>query len=270
MKALMKIELERAFKNKWFYISVSITLLIVLMDIWQNVLPIRIHIEDYLNESTYQCPGLYMQWMELNLSAPSMIYHFIIPLLAALPYSMSIYTDIKNHYMNNIVTKIEKKKYYLSKLITQFISGGCIAILPLLCSFIITAMILPAIHPVAVTGQYPVQVNAIFGDLFFYNPLLFVIVLLIIDFIGFGLINCIAYIFADLLDNKYMVALSPFIIYFLQYVVCSMVGRDSIRTYLQVVHMRVKSLGYIWLDFIILTMAIVIAYMVRCKRKDIL
>ena len=30
MKALMKIELERAFKNKWFYISVSITLLIVL------------------------------------------------------------------------------------------------------------------------------------------------------------------------------------------------------------------------------------------------
>ncbi len=270
MKALMKIELERAFKNKWFYVSVSITLLIVLMDIWQNVLPIRKDMESWLNGSDYQCPGLYMQWMELNLSAPSMIYHFIIPLLAALPYSMSIYTDAKTHYMNNIVTKIEKKKYYLSKLITQFISGGCIATLPLLCSFIITAMILPAIHPVAAVGQYPFRKSEVFGDLFFYNPLLFVIVLLIIDFIGFGLINCIAYIFADLLDNKYMVALSPFIIYFLQYVVCSMIGRDSIRTYLQVVHMRVKSLGYIWLDFIILIAVIVIAYIIRCKRKNIL
>ena len=103
MKALMKIELERAFKNKWFYISVSITLLIVLMDIWQNVLPIRKNIEFWLNGSDYQCPGLYMQWMEINLRAPSMIYHFIIPLLAALPYSMSIYTDVKNHYINNII-----------------------------------------------------------------------------------------------------------------------------------------------------------------------
>ena len=142
MKALMKIELERAFKNKWFYVSVTITLLIVLMDIWQNVLPFRKNMEFWLNESDYQCPGLYLQWMEINLRAPSMIYHFIIPLLAALPYSMSIYTDAKTHYMNNIVTKIEKKKYYLSKLITQFISGGCIATLPLLCSFIVTAMLL--------------------------------------------------------------------------------------------------------------------------------
>ena len=108
-------------------------------------------------------------------------------------------------------------------------------------------MILPAIHPVAATGQYPLKVNWKYLVIFFYNPLLFVIVLLIIDFIGFGMINCIAYIFADLLDNKYMVALSPFIIYFLQYVVCSMIGRDSMRTYLQVVHMRVKYLGDILL-----------------------
>lgn len=270
MRALIKIELERAFKNKWFYISVSITLLIVIMDIWKNVLPFRKNIELYLNESSYQCPGLYMQWMELNLKAPSMMYHFIIPLLAALPYSMSIYTDVKNHYINNIVTKIEKKKYYLSKLVTQFISGGCIATLPLLCSFIITAMILPAIHPVAATGQYPFNKGMIFGDLFFYNPLLYVIVTFLIDFVGFGIINCIAYIFADLLDNKYMVALSPFIIYFLQYVVCSMIGRDSMRTYLQVVHMRVKDIGFIVLDFVILITVIVIAHIVRCKRKDIL
>ena len=122
----------------------------------------------------------------------------------------------------------------------------------------------------AATGQYPLKVSAVFGDLFFYNPLLFVIVLLIIDFIGFGMINCIAYIFADLLDNKYMVALSPFIIYILQYVVCSLIGRDSIRTYLQVVHMRVQYLGYILFDFTVLIAAIVIAYIVRCKRKDIL
>lgn len=131
-------------------------------------------------------------------------------------------------------------------------------------------MILPAIHPVAAVGQYPFRKSEVFGDLFFYNPLLFVIILLIIDFIGFGMINCIAYIFADLLDNKYMVALSPFIIYFLQYVVCSMIGRDSIRMYLQVVHMRVNSLGYIFLDFTVLAAAIVIAYMIRCKRKDTL
>ena len=33
MKTLLKIELERAFKNKWFYITLCIELVLVIADV---------------------------------------------------------------------------------------------------------------------------------------------------------------------------------------------------------------------------------------------
>lgn len=40
------------------------------------------------------------------------------------------------------------------------------------------------------------------------------VIVFLFAFVGFGLINCIAYIFADLVNNRFMVALTPFMMYF--------------------------------------------------------
>ena len=47
MKTLLKIELERAFKNKWFYITLLIELVLVLVDIAAVVLHVRMAYEDF-------------------------------------------------------------------------------------------------------------------------------------------------------------------------------------------------------------------------------
>ena len=47
------------------------------------------------------------------------------------------------------------------------------------------------------------------------------VIVFLFAFVGFGLINCIAYIFADLVNNRFMVALTPFMMYFFYYIVCS-------------------------------------------------
>ena len=99
MNKLIKIEMERAFKNKMLIISVVIGLGI-------------------------QLPGLYMKWMGVRPGSYVFLYYFIMPLLTALPYSISILMDVKKHYVNNIFTRIDKKKYYKAKLFAQFIVGG--------------------------------------------------------------------------------------------------------------------------------------------------
>lgn len=46
MKTLLKIELERAFKNKWFYIILFIELVLVIVDVSTVALPARRAYED--------------------------------------------------------------------------------------------------------------------------------------------------------------------------------------------------------------------------------
>jgi len=93
-----------------------------------------------------------------------------MPLLTALPYSISILMDVKKHYVNNIFTRIDKKKYYKAKLFAQFIVGGFVASFPLVISFVVTAMILPAFKPESVSSQFNFSKLSVFGDLFFKAP----------------------------------------------------------------------------------------------------
>ena len=157
MNKLIKIEMERAFKNKMLIISVVIGLVIVGFNIWNEIIPARKTLDKLLEMGKYsgiQLPGLYMKWMGVRPGSYVFLYYFIMPLLTALPYSISILMDVKKHYVNNIFTRIDKKKYYKAKLFAQFIVGGFVASFPLVISFVVTAMILPAFKPESVSSQF--------------------------------------------------------------------------------------------------------------------
>lgn len=277
MRQLIKIEIERAFKNKMFYLSLLFALTIVGFDIYKNMIMVRISditpiIENEKLAISCQIPNVFSQWTELSTKQFAMLLHFILPILTALPYSMTIYSDIKKNYINNIAVRIDKQKYYFSKLFTQFIVGGAIAAIPAIVSLIAATICLPVIQPQAAAGFYHIaSKNLLFGDLFILNPYLFCVIAIVIDFVGFGLINCIAYIFANLLNNAFMVILSPFIIYFLQYVACTMIGRHTTaRDYLFASNIRYSDILWILFDIIILVTAIIVTHVIKCKHADLL
>ena len=63
MNKLIKIEMERAFKNKMLIISVVIGLVIVGFNIWNEIIPARKTLDKLLEMGKYsgiQLPGLYM------------------------------------------------------------------------------------------------------------------------------------------------------------------------------------------------------------------
>lgn len=218
--------------------------------------------------SGIQLPGLYMKWMGVRPGSYAFLYYFIMPLLTALPYSISILMDVKKHYVNNIFTRIDKKKYYKAKLFAQFIVGGFVASFPLVISFVVTAMILPAFKPESVSSQFNFSKLSVFGDLFFKAPFAMAVIVFLFAFVGFGLINCIAYIFADLVNNRFMVALTPFMIYFFYYIVCSSIGRDGPMEYLTASKLRYSELKFMIIDMVMLIVLITVSYFVRSRRKD--
>ena len=64
MNKLIKIEMERAFKNKMLIISVVIGLVIVGFNIWNEIIPARKTLDKLLEMGKYsgiQLPGLYMK-----------------------------------------------------------------------------------------------------------------------------------------------------------------------------------------------------------------
>lgn len=68
MKTLLKIELERAFRNKWFYITLLIELILVIVDVVTVALPVRRAYEEfYIPLRDYQIPGAYCLWMDCTL-----------------------------------------------------------------------------------------------------------------------------------------------------------------------------------------------------------
>ena len=95
-----------------------------------------------------------------------------------------------------------------------------------------------------------------------------IIFLFLFAFVGFGLINCIAYIFADLVNNRFMVALTPFMMYFFYYIVCSSIGRDGPMEYLTASKLRYSELKFMIIDMVILIVLITVSYFVRSRRKD--
>ena len=119
MKKLLKIELERALKNKWFYICLLIGFAIVAKDIYAVAYNTRKYYYLDVNDAVYQFPGTYCKWMVTNCSSMYKLLHLIFPLLISVPYSYTIYSDIKGCYVGNIISRTDKKLYYGSKLITQ-------------------------------------------------------------------------------------------------------------------------------------------------------
>lgn len=269
MKILLKIELNRAFKNKWMYITLAVCLLAVLYDTVKIVIPTRNSMEFYINLWGYPIPNVYNRWMELNnLSTASRLLHFIFPLLICIPYSFSIYSDVEFKYIYNIIVRTDKKKYFLSKLITQFIVGFSVVMYTMIISFLITAELLPLGEPFSGL-QYAASANCILGKLFYKSPLMSTVLIMFFESVVFSIIGCLSFTFAYLLRNGVMVIVSAFTIFFFQEVISPLMGLKS--TMLEcsyIIQLTFDSVYVFILEISVLLVVVICSYFIRRKKKD--
>ncbi len=265
MKKLLKIELDRALNNKWFYICLVIGLACVVKDVYSVAYYTKEGYDLYVNMPYYQFPGVYCKWFVTNCSSMYKLLHLIFPLLISVPYSYTIYSDIKSGYAGNIVSRTDKKMYYGAKLITQFITGFLVVFIILATSFIATAAVLPMEHPTITSFTYGVHIETWIGKLFYTKPLIGAFAAVLLEAVTFGVIGCISFVFAYILANGIMVI----IIYYTEFIISSALGRPYMMDMSRIGLFKGIYIKPFFIEMLVLIIIIGISYIARVKKKDI-
>jgi len=213
MNRILKIELKRAFCNRLFLISLLIGCVIataqfvfVVCDCIQYVKIVPGHyMLSVFNQSICFMPSF---WTNL--------FFMIFPILAALPFADSFFTDRKSGYIKNIFTRTNKNHYYISKYIAVFLSGGLVVIIPLILNLYLTALVIPSVIPdVASQGFSLSGCGAIGASVFYTHPYIYFFVYTALIFVTAGLLATIALAFSNIIKFKYIIVLTPFLIFLL-------------------------------------------------------
>jgi len=262
MKSITKMELLRAFKNKYFYLAITIGIGITIWHYFRYsyILAEGIYkvykgtmFPTFFEKVLYGSPAV-QAWIGTQTVGYN-IYFFIMPLLCAIPYGVSLCLDKKSGYINNITTRVDKKKYYKAKVLAVFLSGGAVAVIPLVVNLLLCMCTLPIMFPLASSMLFPVTSYSLFGDLFYSHTSMYILIYLLFDLIFFGLLNCLCVVITYFEDNRFTVALSPFIIYFAVHVFCSWglgKGDYSPMVYTYLPHFYVQNAGIILAQILIL------------------
>ena len=215
---LFRIELKRAIFNKWTLISISIALVICLIPIPEKYEYMNMLNNDnafILDNGKVLCTTTaYQHWLLYDRFDNTIyIFLFILPILAALPYGASYYTDVKNGYIKNLLSRCSMREYCIAKYIATFITGGAVITVPIVVQFLILGLIFPLYTPYRTS--IPITGETSFGlDLLLDYPLLNTLMWCIIIFLVSGLLATISLSVSRYIYNFFGIILTPFVLSF--------------------------------------------------------
>lgn len=271
MQNILRFELKRAFCNRNFMISLIIGLVIVSSHLILNVLPSVGSLDNYLLGKGEYPLSLFNTWTggEGRSIQPS-LFNMLIPFLAAIPFMNSYYVDNKSGYVKNIFMKVEKKKYFIAKFISVFLSSGIVVILPLLIDLLLTAMFMPALIPDASSMTFSLNASCMLSGLFYQQPFLYLLVYFFIFFMYAGLLGVLGLTISFFVNNSLFVILSPFMLYILVDYVFFYLGASkfSIRVFLRMDQPHAVIGINVLIVYIVISLALVITYIFKGKKYE--
>ena len=286
MCSVLKLELKKAFKNKFFWISVVLGCLITLLSFehmvnmyYEGMSAISGNSTDIIYDPHIGINTVFNCWIGGEpFSLGSSIYFFVFPLLIALPYGWSYSEERKCGYRRMMITKTGKKKYYCAKYVAVFLSGGVAMVLPLIFNFWMTLLVVPAILPdVTMNMFYGVFGGSFLAELYYTVPFLYVAIYLFIDFVYCGFLVCICMAVSGIVRQKWGVVLIPFLLLLFVHVITDYIYSDpsvaykelSLLYFLRGVEVRYSFSGSIILLFAIGLLVISLIGIIKEYRNEI-
>ena len=286
MCSVLKLELKKAFKNKFFWISVVLGCLITLLSFehmvnmyYEGMSAISGNSTDIIYDPHIGINTVFNCWIGGEpFSLGSSIYFFVFPLLIALPYGWSYSEERKCGYRRMMITKTGKKKYYCAKYVAVFLSGGVAMVLPLIFNFWMTLLVVPAILPdVTMNMFYGVFGGSFLAELYYTVPFLYVAIYLFIDFVYCGFLVCICMAVSGIVRQKWGVVLIPFLLLLFVHVITDYIYSDPSVAYkelsplyfLRGVEVRYSVSGSIILLFAIGLLVISLIGIIKEYRNEI-
>lgn len=214
---LLKNELKKAIKNKFFITTLIIACVFALLSAWYKIDSYFYYrkLNQVLGSSGNPMTegfSLFNHWIGgESISLGFTLFFTLLPIIAALPYGWSYFIENKTGYVKTVVTRSSKWQYFLSKYVATFTAGGLVVLIPLVVNFLVVASFVPAITP---TKMYPLYYSVGFGSLwsqlFYTHPVIFVMLYLLLDFIFSGLFATMCLTVSFFIKSRIAVLLIPF------------------------------------------------------------
>lgn len=211
MNSILKFELKRAFINRFFVISVLLGSIISVLQTVEASFPYAF---DMNFEYDIYPMSVFNSYIGLSMTSVwTYVFFMVFPLVASLPYSSSYLSDVKSGYVKTIFIKTKKVYYFSAKLLAVFLSGGTAVLLPLNINLLLTALCVPAVIPDISVGIFPVFGDGFAAALYYTHPFIYILIYDLIIFVTSGVLACTALAFSHFIKYKYVVMLSPFLLF---------------------------------------------------------
>lgn len=224
MRTSLRTELYKALHNRMFFSALGIGIIISLI----NVVQCSGTVQEYTNwllrvisegrsiSTSYIGFSLFINWMGTNLiSFSRSLFFFIWPVLAAMPYGWSYSSERRSGYYNQVASRSSRKRYFCSKYIAVFVSGGLAVAVPLLFDLLANALVSPDAVPDVTLMIQPISNGCFLSGLYYTHPWVFALIWCFVDFLWGGVAACTCFLVGAKIRLQVIVMLVPFMIFVL-------------------------------------------------------
>lgn len=216
LKECMKTEIRKALFNRKTLIATGIVMALATWQIENTAINYHGMYTSYLSGDIQGNPmitsmSLFAHWMGADVASfLTSLFFFLLPVFAALPYGWSLAEEMKSAYIKNIIMRTTRKNYFISKYAAGFISGVCLAVIPLVYNFLTLALFLPALQMESIYPYGTIGQRCMWSELYYEQPFLYCMLYIMLDGLFAGLFASVATAFAFVEKKRIVVVLTPF------------------------------------------------------------
>lgn len=215
LKKTLKIEFRKVFSSKLFFLALVVGICLAGTQV--------IHVREYvdwvkegssqIHPSGFDSESLLINWLGMdNRTAIGMVFYLALPILAAMPFGSSYFTERKSGYYMQVTMRSGQKTYLCAKWIAAFVSGVIVIMIPLTLNLMANALICPLgkVHILSLTVYVGQEYFA--SKLFYENPILYIVMGLVLSSVWGGICAVVSLTAGMFLKNKILIIISPLIV----------------------------------------------------------
>ncbi len=240
--ALLRIEVERAFKSRMFWLMLLLGIVITGIEFVIATLRYSKDIIGTFDGSIGNTINtVFNSWffsLQKNAIPLRQLYIMIMPLMAVFAYGYSAVSDIKSGYIENIYTRIDKKYYLIVKCVVSHIAGGIVVVVPLLMNLIACSIILPSVKMQAVVGFYEPRGFSLLSGVAYTHPYIYIFIELMIIFLYTGLFTTFSVMLSQIVPVYFITMIFPFLLNYFCYIIQGFFNLEKYNP------IRIMTVGY--------------------------
>ncbi len=273
MWAVFKFEWNRLWRSKSMWIACIAAVIIIIADFVEYI-----RIFDQNSERS-----LYYSWLGVNCEFYTGRYFFMtLPMLTSLGYSWSACHDRISGYINQIITRTSRFKYFGVKFMVSFISGGIVFAGALILHIMLLATMYPNTEPVPGDLNSFMDPFRFCSDLFYTNTYLFVLVWLLTAFAWGGAMAGICLVTGMIIKKTAITPIVPFMFFTCQEIIAAFI-QQKYRIMLKEIYLSISwnemlyadsycrnPQDFVWGNIAIIIVITAIVYSLRGRKYECL